>query len=981
MCRRLTFFTVLFLTLILVSACLVTGAGAEEQLTINGISVNKQSVYPGETVRVTVSWTNNTDLSIATTVICRSSSGSTTYEQQLNMGNSGTAVMDFPIQMSAALTGYDIMIYSGDKLLSKLDQPFAVYDIPIVVSNVTPSESKPENVYAGDTVNVSFSYSSPVNTTAVINIGNKVSTTINLSSSTGTATANLVIPAGTPEGFYNLTISFQGSTLSITENSAVRVIRKPTAELNITSPTRTNPVTVRAGDSLTVSYNYNFSSDTTIIVRLVSSNNSELVFRETTLSRNNNSGSTSLTLPSAATAGKYNVVVLPKGSSTALSTELEAVTVGNRLNITSPIRTNPVTVRAGESLTVSYNYNFSSDTPVIVRLVSSNNTVLVSREITLSRNNTSGSTSLTLPSTAAAGKYNVVVLPKGSSTALSTELEAVTVTNTITNNNITSPTRSNPVTVVPGNSITVKYNYSVTSDTLAILRLVSSNNTVLVSREVTLSRSSTSGSTSLTVPSTAAAGKYDVVLLLKNGGTILSTQREAVIIENSITVDITTPTKSKPVTVAGGDKITVSFDYTADSSTSVQLRIQKSDSDVLLTSTVSLDKATITRQKTATVTIPSNASGGKYNLVINSPGSGTTLDTEKEAVIVDAKISADITSPTKTKTATVKTGSALQVKFDYTASSNSSVDIKVLKKDGSALATASTSLDRTTTSKSKTVSVNIPSSATPGKYDLTINYKHSGKVLDTETQAVVIEDPVTLKVISPTKTSPARFNTTGKVEVSYRYTADTSNDVEVRLLKPDGKMLVKTNSYLTRTTTERTDKVELNLPSVTPAASYDLEIVSRNSGNRIAFEPKAVIVTSHPVDIQVRFIIGQSGRWVNGTYQITDMGARIIQSRTMLPIRHVGEPLGWELRWDDTSKMATVIQGNRQVRVWVNYNSGQLSTNGGNTWQTVRIDPDNASVQPLLISGRVLLPLRFVSEALDARVDWDATTSSVTVKQ
>ncbi|MDQ7792093.1 MAG: stalk domain-containing protein [Clostridia bacterium] len=50
-------------------------------------------------------------------------------------------------------------------------------------------------------------------------------------------------------------------------------------------------------------------------------------------------------------------------------------------------------------------------------------------------------------------------------------------------------------------------------------------------------------------------------------------------------------------------------------------------------------------------------------------------------------------------------------------------------------------------------------------------------------------------------------------------------------------------------------------------------------------------------------------------------------------------------------------------------------------WQTVRGDPANPSVQPLLISGRVLLPLRFVSENLDTWVDWDPSTRTVTVTQ
>ena len=882
-CRRLSKLAVIALSLLLMSVSLVTGAGAEEALTVDGISVNKVNVYPGETVRVTVNWTNTTGYDVAATVICTAGS-SNTYERPLTMDASGSGHIDFPIDLSAAWAAYDFKVITGNNTLKELPGAFTVKQIIAQenITSVSPSELSPVEVFAGDTVRVSLRYTSPANTKAVINVGNKASGSLEIKKTDPARidSTELAIPAGTPAGDYNLAISFLGSAYQFTEGKAVKVRIKPAAVLNITAPTKSSPVTVRPGDNLTI----------------------------------------------------------------------------------------------------KYSYSVSSDTPVNVRLVSGSNNLLVGKDVTLAKSSTSGSTVITVPTSAAAAKYNVVILPKDGGTALSTQQEAVLVENKLTAS-ITAPTKSSPVTVRPGGNLTVKYSYSVSSDTPVNVRLVSGSNNLLVGKDVTLAKSSTSGSTVLTVPTSAAAAKYNVVILPKNGGTALSTQQEAVLVENKITANITSPTRSKPVTVAGGEKITITFDYTADVKSNVDVKIQQSDSEVLLTSTVALDKSTSTKHKSVTVTIPSSASGGEYNLVIKSSVSGTTLDTERDAVTVDAKVTADLTSPTRTKPVTIGAGGTLQVKFDYTSSAASSVEVKVLKKDGSSLATASTNLDKTTSQKSKTLSMNIPSSAAAGKYELVVTAKYSGRVLDTQTQAVIVEDPVAIRITSPTENSPTRFNTTGKVDVKFSYSAETSSDVEFRILKPDGKTLVKATQYLSRTSTNRSDNIRISLPAVTPAASYDIEVVSKDTGNRLALVQKAVIVTSYQVNTEVKFVIGQGGRWVNGTYQTTDLDARIIQGRTMLPIRHVGEPLGWELRWDDTSKMATVIKGDRQVRVWVNSSSGQVSTNNGNTWQTVRIDPDNASVQPLLITGRVLLPLRFVSEALDTRVDWDATTRTVIVNQ
>lgn len=773
--RRLNLVAVILSLLLIIGLFQLPAAHAESTFSIDEISVDKASVYPGEPITVTIKWTNTIGVNVATMVSC--DGASTT--QQLNLGPSSTTNVSFTIDLTANPGYYNVTV-SSDDIQKTLNNAFEVKEVFIYVENIVPSNQAPVTVFAGDTVNVSFNYTSPITTTAEITIGSLVAKSINLSKTTSlkTASTTIAIPELSAAGDYNLRLAFDSSNSTYTQSKAITIKNKPTVELSITSPTRSNPSTVRPGDSLTV----------------------------------------------------------------------------------------------------RVNYSMTNDTPVLVRLAQGSSSVLVSKEVTLSKSKTSENITLSIPTSAAVGKYNLTVEPKAGGSALDTELDAI-------------------------------------------------------------------------------------------------------FVEHRVTANITSPTRSKPVSVSGGDKVTVTFDYTADNRATVEIRLQQSDSDVLLTSSVTLDRSTSSKSRSVSITIPSGASGGKYDLVVRAPLSGTALDTERDAVIVDAKITADITSPTRSKPVTVKSGGSLPVKFDYTSNANASVDIKILKPDGKELTSTSSTLDKTTTKKSKTVSVSIPSSAGTGKYGVVITAKYSGKVLDTETQAITVEDPLTVKIHSPTTAYPANFNTTGKVIVKFNYTAESSSNAEFRLLRPDGKVLAYNTVYLSRSSTTKTENLTINLPSVTPVATYDLEIINKDSGNRVALENKSVSVVSYPLNVRVQFVIGQSGRWVNGTFQTTDLDARIIQGRTLLPIRHVGEPLGWQLKWDDSSKMATVIKGERQVRVWVNNNSGQVSTDSGRNWKTVKIDPNNTSVQPVLISGRVLLPLRFVSESLATKVDWDATTRTVTVVQ
>jgi len=770
---------VVLLCLFLISGLFqMPAADAEGSVTIDQISVNKQNVYPGETVRATITWTNETGYVVATTINC--TGGSTTYSQPVNLGPSGSAQVDLPIGYSASLTNYSVTVATGDSVLLSLNNVFTVHEIVVAVQDVTPYGSAPIEVYAGDTVNVNFKYSSPADTRATITIGSLVSKTINLNRTGSFATTgtSLTIPSGAVAGDYNLGLSFDGSGTTLTEPKAVRVKNKPTAELNLTSPTKSNPAAVSFGSTFTV----------------------------------------------------------------------------------------------------KYNYKVDNDTPVYVRLYQGSSNPLVSKEITLDKDKTTGSTVMAVPSGASLGKYNLTVIPKA-------------------------------------------------------------------------------------------------------GGSALDTEQEAVIVEYAVNANITSPTASKPVSVTAGEKVTVTFHYTAESKTTVELSFQERNSDSLFKAAVSLDRSTSSKSKSVTLTIPSNAAGGIYDLVIKKPVSGKNLDTQEEAVIIDAKATAEIVSPTKTDSGTVKCGASLPVKFNYTSNTESDLEVSVINTSGKVLATASATIDKTTTKKSRSVTVKIPSSAEPGKYNISIVTKYSRKVLDTETQAVNIEDPVVLKLLSPTTDNPVRLNNAGQVEIKFSYTADSSGNVELRLLKPDGKALVSDSDYLSRETSWRSKTVTLKLPSATPMGMYDLEVVNLETGNRLALETKAVQMVTYPLNIAVKFVIGQNGRWVNGTYQLTDLDARIMQNRTLLPIRHVGDPLGWEFKWDGTKKMATVIKAERQVRVWANNSSGSVSTDSGKNWKTVKIDSNNASVQPLLVSGRVLLPLRFVSEALDTRVDWEPATRTVTVTQ
>lgn len=108
--------------------------------------------------------------------------------------------------------------------------------------------------------------------------------------------------------------------------------------------------------------------------------------------------------------------------------------------------------------------------------------------------------------------------------------------------------------------------------------------------------------------------------------------------------------------------------------------------------------------------------------------------------------------------------------------------------------------------------------------------------------------------------------------------------------------------------------------------------------------------------------------YVDGSALQTDVPPTILSGRTLVPLRAIFEALDAEVGWDGAAQTATATKSGTTVQVTIDdttaYVNGQAQT---------------LDVPAKLIDGRTMVPARFVSEALDARVLWDGNTESVYV--
>jgi sugar lactone lactonase YvrE len=210
------------------------------------------------------------------------------------------------------------------------------------------------------------------------------------------------------------------------------------------------------------------------------------------------------------------------------------------------------------------------------------------------------------------------------------------------------------------------------------------------------------------------------------------------------------------------------------------------------------------------------------------------------------------------------------------------------------------------------------------------------------------KNPPTLSVSIPTEVKTPQLEIIGKVtdQSGVKYLKINGRDVQI---KEDGSF------KYTLTLAEGTNKITIEAED--------------NRGNKLVKE----YYVNYIRKIVLKLQIGNKIMYVNDTPQEIDVPPQIIEGRTLLPIRWVAEPLGAIVGWDPNEKKVTVTFKDTTIELWIGKNIARV--NGVNT----PIDPNNPKVVPMVISGRTMLPVRFVAENLGCKVDWDPQTKTVTI--
>ena len=130
----------------------------------------------------------------------------------------------------------------------------------------------------------------------------------------------------------------------------------------------------------------------------------------------------------------------------------------------------------------------------------------------------------------------------------------------------------------------------------------------------------------------------------------------------------------------------------------------------------------------------------------------------------------------------------------------------------------------------------------------------------------------------------------------------------------------------------------------------------------VLFLVNMTFVAAADVSMVIKLTIGKLSYTKNGDQKTSDVAPFISSdNRTMVPIRLISEALGAKVDWNADTQTVTLTLNDKILRVIINQ---QLSNNMGTA---------------VIRDNRTFVPVRYVSEQLGAKVDWDGMTQTVII--
>ncbi len=145
----------------------------------------------------------------------------------------------------------------------------------------------------------------------------------------------------------------------------------------------------------------------------------------------------------------------------------------------------------------------------------------------------------------------------------------------------------------------------------------------------------------------------------------------------------------------------------------------------------------------------------------------------------------------------------------------------------------------------------------------------------------------------------------------------------------------------------------------------NIEIVATDSAGN---STKKIVSVKYSKTTVIILKVGNKTALINDTTYTLEATPTIVNGRTMVPLRFIGEAFGATFDYDSIFKIVNI-----------NFNGQEIKMQIGMKTAFVNGKATSLDVAPYIMNGRTLVPIRFISEVFGSNVTWDGTTKTVTI--
>lgn len=109
--------------------------------------------------------------------------------------------------------------------------------------------------------------------------------------------------------------------------------------------------------------------------------------------------------------------------------------------------------------------------------------------------------------------------------------------------------------------------------------------------------------------------------------------------------------------------------------------------------------------------------------------------------------------------------------------------------------------------------------------------------------------------------------------------------------------------------------------------------------------------------------------YLNNKILTFDVDPMLENGTTLVPMRKIFESLGAEVSYDEKSQTVKALKDGEEISLQI-----------GSKYSIVNGERKAINVPAKVLNGRTLVPLRFVSETLGARVNWNDQNRTITIE-